>query len=1419
MDTLNGTVQDAPRTQAEAARVLTGEPLTLGYRPRLPVTSFWNRGGQHVTNILPDIEAMLLHPKVALPLAYYRAGIASAKFKIKASSSQVGEFVQKQISRFWERSLSQAQNSYDYGWIGGEPSYCDEQGLLQYDSLIDFFPLDVWVRTEKQQYRGISVQNVEGAQGKVHLWGPGRWPSKAFWFAHNRRFHRWYGRTQLLGAWRPWRRLAYPDGGEEVIDGGFYRFAYRGPTMRYPVKAFRRNDGTTDFDAAREKARQWTEQAKAGISTALPGTRDDRGEYEWQYEWPDHVLDVGPLIGYSDYLEKQISCGIGVPPELLEASETGSGYSGRKVPLIGFYAGQLKNARAIVWAWSVQLGKPMVAWNYGPEAWFEIEVELTIPEIMNGEEGPGQGGPPPGRPPGQGEQPGQALPFDNLLGGLDKGGKEMALADAEPTSWGDLVANVAPHVRIIGNTGSGKSTIAQAIAAKAKGMLFVIDPVWEPGHWGDLPAVTVSKQGECGPIDTAIQGLLDEMRSRGGKLQEGTHDFEPLTIVFDEVPDTVSELPDSAGLLIRRLAQRGRHGAMRLVGIGQSSRVNAWGIAGYGDTAENFATIYLGNKAIEQIPGLAGQERPGALEWQGKLYPIDLSEIMEWAKQPIPRERLFQLPSGPTELPQIDDWLGRELGSLFDETDHPRDDDGTWVKAEHVREAKKQQRAGNLQIHRGEPVQSAASGRTIRHHVVLGGGVKVHPDELARLRTDKGGRVYLDHDEDLTVVDQGGRQKAKSFGRGIGQIVAFAGREPDEPVTLQSAHGYTVTKTRQEWAKLKEDLGEHDLSFSEWFDRGEHKESAKPVSSKPAGRMASEPFRLIGGASRASLFATATGKGRWITIGGRKGEDGNSHGGSPVFVQGGKIVKGHPSLTGRRIDALQEEAEEDGHRKQLSQSRGYARAVFAKKARQEGLNSQHLHQMAAEVLAHDKAFKAERTKILQEARKTSEGLGYGSLTSLKARIAGGRVDSDSVRGLDDVAERMAERYPDVFAGHDPQERLFEMLSEGNPEPMTEEEAYTQAFDYLMEHKQESPEDSGVPFSTEAQREAGTLQEDEQSRPFEFAAEYHGPRAPGPGWVLVGTGSRGGNIWRAGPHAAKVTANPQEAIGALKKVSALPLGPKTKQVAAQAYQKLKASGTSISTAVHHLAGNALMALKANPKDRAAVQKLRACVEMVKMAQQEAVAAKPKETPTHESPAGKIHSDIDAQIQGMAHLSAANKKHYSESVKKVLGRMPEAALKRFAQHAKGFTFHDTSQSLNQYFSARHPAIQKLVAQGGKIGGAYQPSKGQFHLDGNILQETSKHFRSKNEASAHHTYAHEFAHAVDGPKHEISGGLEWQAAFKAEIAGGKLSRYATTEASEGFAEFARLAWASDHGAAKIERHFPRCAAVWKKHGLWPK
>jgi hypothetical protein len=229
-----------------------------------------------------------------------------------------------------------------------------------------------------------------------------------------------------------------------------------------------------------------------------------------------------------------------------------------------------------------------------------------------------------------------------------------------PIDWTAIVLGQAVHVMVVGPTSSGKTTIAQVLAAKAPGQLAIIDPLWEPSTWGGLPGAAVTGSGDFEPIRKAIEALNRELHRRMGLLQKGNQRFPQLNIIWDEVPLCVSEVKE-AGELIRSLGNFGRHANMHMIGMSQSDRVGSWGLEGYGDASENFTHILLGSKAIERDPTLAGVDHPAVVDWQGQLFPIDMTAVRELGEveaQPTLAQRtrdVFSFDGQPTVMMSVAD--------------------------------------------------------------------------------------------------------------------------------------------------------------------------------------------------------------------------------------------------------------------------------------------------------------------------------------------------------------------------------------------------------------------------------------------------------------------------------------------------------------------------------------------------------------------------------------------------------------------------------------------------------------------------------------------------------------------------------------------------------------------------------------------
>jgi hypothetical protein len=416
-----------PTNRSEVAGRLTGDPLTEGYRPTLPYWAYFTADMMPQYYLMRDVELMLIHPVVRSALEYFKSGIAGAEFwggpnpddpddhkGLPISlDSRVSRFVIEQCFRFWDRGVPGLQGGYEYGWIGGENLYVQDEssGQLYWDGLLQFSPRDVYLLTVNSHPVGIRVKQVANrpqdmptdtqAAGMADLWLSSRdVPAKGLWYAHNPRYSRYFGQSQLLGAWRPWRRLAWKDGAEANVDLGFYRHWCRGPIIRYPEEDIQPGANApgvaTTLDSqgrprryARDMARQIAEWYKSGAGIGLPSTKypNEMGSGDkWGAEFPESTLNVTGGIGYIRHLWDQIRYGVGVAPELMEASESGGGFNGRMVPLYAFLEQQQHIADALLLLFVQQVLIPLVRWNFGNVPW-QVQVKPLLITRLQGQKG------------------------------------------------------------------------------------------------------------------------------------------------------------------------------------------------------------------------------------------------------------------------------------------------------------------------------------------------------------------------------------------------------------------------------------------------------------------------------------------------------------------------------------------------------------------------------------------------------------------------------------------------------------------------------------------------------------------------------------------------------------------------------------------------------------------------------------------------------------------------------------------------------------------------------------------------------------------------------------------------------------------------------------------------------------------------
>jgi hypothetical protein len=252
--------------------------------------------------------------------------------------------------------------------------------------------------------------------------------------------------------------------------------------------------------------------------------------------------------------------------------------------------------------------------------------------------------------------------------------------------------------------------------------------------------------------------------------------------------------------------------------------------------------------------------------------------------------------------------------------------------------------------------------------------------------------------------------------------------------------------------------------------------------------------------------------------------------------------------------------------------------------------------------------------------------------------------------------------------------------------------------------------------------------------------------------------------------------------------------------------------------------------------------------------------------HTTPKFKSEHHRDAHSRATAALESADlpaeaKEAYHATVTRALESMPGKALEAFHKGSNGFSFHASGEEVavasaeseiqsHKDFSARRREDAKkwwsrilgqseslnlyadiadrmgALAEKRKVravAGSFSPFDGKLYLDGEgdkgaVNQSDPAEYRIDEADYNHHVYLHEMTHAVDRGAGNVSDRSDFKQAWKAELEGGGLTRYAGTSASEGFAEFGRVLFSGVVPATELEQRFKKTSSIFKRLNLWP-
>lgn len=421
-----------------------GPPVTAGYQA--PTAVYWSlfQTGQRPYLTIWDLEAMRREPQVQFGLRILKAPVRTAKWKVEGPDPKVNAFVDAQLKRVWQRALDKILLNLEYGNCAAEVAYDKEDDLVVFKELKDVYPRDAVPLQLRGELAGVEFRGSGIKSGKAAR----QYPPRSFWLANEPPFGNLYGRSRLSNAWEPWIEKRGRHGAVDIRRLWYVKNAYLGGILRHPAGVL--EDAQGRLISCQDYARETLEKLETGGVLILPNSKDEGGDYLWVYEPPAANGTVEDIRDYPKDLDLEILIGMGIPPEVVQAAEVGSGWSGRSVPFLVYLTGEDTIVAQTVEGIDKQIVRPMVEENFGADAKYTV-TPISLVDLAKEEEQQAQGGPqqaampggpgapggaeqgqaPPGAegaqaPPGQGQEPPQDVMQALSLAMLD------AQADGDP---------------------------------------------------------------------------------------------------------------------------------------------------------------------------------------------------------------------------------------------------------------------------------------------------------------------------------------------------------------------------------------------------------------------------------------------------------------------------------------------------------------------------------------------------------------------------------------------------------------------------------------------------------------------------------------------------------------------------------------------------------------------------------------------------------------------------------------------------------------------------------------------------------------------------------------------------------------------------------------------------------------------------
>lgn len=341
-------------------------------------------------------ERMRYDPQVRIGIGARNGLLMAAQVEVRGDDPDLVQWVEQQWQTVWHGYAHRLLRAKLYGFVPLEVVYRRIRrgrlrGMLEIERLTDHPPRAARLLLEGDQIAGFVLFDGAGAEATaLSTAGPlseeiERTPSaarrliapQALVCTFDAECGNPYGCALLARAYPAWLEKWMPGGAKRTLQLRMVKDAYIGDIFWYPPeRRFVLPDGReVSFG---ELARQIVAARHSGGALTLPLVRDAQGHKLIDYTPPQSVPGHTPIFRWKTDLDLEIWKALEVPPEVIQAQASGSGYSGRWIPFAVALSAVHQELAELIRCLDRDVLRPVAELNFGSGAYYAIRPRSLV---------------------------------------------------------------------------------------------------------------------------------------------------------------------------------------------------------------------------------------------------------------------------------------------------------------------------------------------------------------------------------------------------------------------------------------------------------------------------------------------------------------------------------------------------------------------------------------------------------------------------------------------------------------------------------------------------------------------------------------------------------------------------------------------------------------------------------------------------------------------------------------------------------------------------------------------------------------------------------------------------------------------------------------------------------------------------------